>query len=369
MKYFITLLFIALFTIHCSIETLDTYTVEEIDGVKHIHNSAPVTNEGSRPSLEFVRQWGNPENDDENYLLFKPYGVHIENDITYIFDVGNYCLKLYDADGKFIKSLGQKGEGPEDILTSSMYFKGRNGLLYLAGIFTRKIKIWDVEGNYLRSMDITVYDYGFEVLQSGSIISTYTEKGSNGLLSIYDPSGKAVLDIGQREDFGDPLSNKRGNNVNLTLDNEENIIISYVMFNRIEKYDTEGNLLWRTDRPISFDTESLPETAVGTRYNFDGSSQTIQSRNLPYLAAGIASDSKNRLWVMSMRREYNREVMNLEGPEFDVIEFDVFDENGILLAKIPATSYIGRLDIFGDRLFISDYHKTHTVYEYRIVDK
>ncbi|MCH7783787.1 hypothetical protein IID62_12055, partial [candidate division KSB1 bacterium] len=62
----------------CSTEA--TYTVEIIDGVRTVHNIKPVYEGDSKISLEFVRQIGELDGDDENLQFFVPSVIDFDID-------------------------------------------------------------------------------------------------------------------------------------------------------------------------------------------------------------------------------------------------------------------------------------------------
>lgn len=55
-----------------------------------------------------VESGGNPSDNLRNGALFNPQGIAIDNDTgnVYVFDLGNYRVNQYDADGAFIRSFG-----------------------------------------------------------------------------------------------------------------------------------------------------------------------------------------------------------------------------------------------------------------------
>ncbi len=68
-----------LYSTSCSTQE-KTYTVEMIDGVKYIHNHAPVWGETSKVKLEFVRKYGDPNETDSNYLFYKPMDIAVDRE-------------------------------------------------------------------------------------------------------------------------------------------------------------------------------------------------------------------------------------------------------------------------------------------------
>ena len=84
---------------------------------------------------------------------------------------------------------------------------------------------------------------------------------------------------------------------------------------------------------------------------------------------GLQIDHKSRLWILSNNRQLTTEELGLDDAPPDLLNFEIYDTDGILLIRIPweqgtLTSY----RIFGDRIFFLDSKKEMAVFEYKIVD-
>ncbi|MCP4726933.1 MAG: 6-bladed beta-propeller, partial [bacterium] len=90
-----------------------TYTFEEIDGVRHIHNLSALWGDEPEVELEFVQKIGVLEGSDDNYLLFKPNDAVVDSrGNIYIAEGGNYRVQKFSEDGKYIRTIGTRGSGP-----------------------------------------------------------------------------------------------------------------------------------------------------------------------------------------------------------------------------------------------------------------
>ncbi|MCP4723609.1 MAG: hypothetical protein GY863_01160, partial [bacterium] len=91
-------LFAAIFLIYCNAEPeseskpepeSETFTIEIIDGVRHVHNLAPKWGDKPKVELEFVRKIGDMESDNENYMLFRPPDISMDSEGNiFILDAG-----------------------------------------------------------------------------------------------------------------------------------------------------------------------------------------------------------------------------------------------------------------------------------------
>ncbi|MFC1564789.1 hypothetical protein ACFL6G_07615, partial [candidate division KSB1 bacterium] len=142
------------------------------------------------------------------------------------------------------------------------------------------------------------------------------------------------------------------------LDKENNIYLAYANQNLIEKYSSAGKKLLSIDRKLSFDYKDDPDT------------NSIENLQFPKIVSnGIALDSKDRLWVLTTKKEH-RILDDVEDLlKTDTFKLEIYDSNeGILLGEIPLDHYGSNLYINNDSLYIIDTHFSMAVYEYKIID-
>ena len=77
--------------------------IENVDGVKVIHNDKAKWGKKPKVALEFVRQIGEFEAEDENYQFFRPEDIVKDKDGNiYINDSGNCRIQKFDSDGNYL---------------------------------------------------------------------------------------------------------------------------------------------------------------------------------------------------------------------------------------------------------------------------
>jgi hypothetical protein len=87
-------------------------------------------------------------------------------------------------------------------------------------------------------------------------------------------------------------------------------------------------------------------------------------------STSIAIDGKNRLWIRTNVRQIPaKDILKVKFNVPDLYCYEIYDENGILLQRIPWEYGSGRKLVYitGDRLFFVSSDDS-CVYEYRIVE-
>jgi len=162
-------------------------------------------------------------------------------------------------------------------------------------------------------------------------------------------------------DFQDRITNQ----MFITVDNDDNIIGTFYGKNEILKFSKNGRQLFQTDRPLNY---SIPDNPVMRSFTTP-SGNSVEMLVPTFVSFGIRIDSKSRIWVTTMRKQFD--IGNMASIDLATAQWDlhVLDSEGILLTKFSIDRSFFHFRIFGDRLFLIDTENTMSVYEYKIVEK
>ncbi|MFC1564932.1 NHL repeat-containing protein [candidate division KSB1 bacterium] len=360
-QYVPVLLMITLF--NCS-SNPDTYTVEIIDGVRHMHNFAPLWGDEPKIRLEFVQKIGVLEGDDENYQLYRPYDVEVdENGNIYIMDMGNHRVQIYSPDGKFLSTFGRRGKGPGEFTNAFGIHIGKNGNIYVADMSVG-VHIFDSDQKYIKTLKEGVSSFWARAISTGEIV---LDKAQDKIVTLVDRDNNVVREIGSRRIYADDMMTRIGNGAAFTTDINDNIYIVFFYQNRIDKYSPGGRLVMQIDRNLPF--------AETTEYKFrevtDSDGNKSKTLDVNSFSWSIEIDGKNRIWTCTMKRQRTDiEEADNKVETYD-LKFEIFDEKGIHLTDIVVDSLknLTKFGIINDRLFLIDPSKEMAVFEYRIVEK
>ena len=357
-----------LFLLSCGGGDRQTYTVEVIDGVRHVHNLAPLWGDGPKVKLEFVQKIGEFESDDENYLLYRPTDVACDGDGNiYILDRGNHRIQKFTSDGTCLMTIGREGQGPGEMAMPTTVRIAPGGRLMVTDQGNKRFQFYSFSGGDLGSVRMDGFSATSDILSTGEIVcntGSYTQEKEFSLLTVFQPdgsNGRSIVPGTPEEDFG-----KFGyyNNIQFCAGPSDNIVLGYVHREFVELYDSAGPLRWRADRPLNYDT---PETPDFREMNIGGEVVKISYRNR--VSGDVDFDHKGRFWVTTFRRQVNdKEFSAGLDSTTDIIDYHLFSPEGVLLYVMSPDWPMGLISICGDRFFYCDPEVEMAVYEYKIVD-
>ena len=363
-KYYLCVFFSFVLLFFCG--KLDqTYTIEFKDGVKNIHNHAPLWGDTLKVALEFVQKIGELDTEDENYQLYKPCDIvrdFYEN--LYVLDRGNYRIQKYDKNGKYIMTIGREGEGPGEfsnpvrlqIDSEEKLYVGDTGCIM---VFTNDGKeIKRIRLSTARSFHRTHAGYILTPTSRSKRVASENIAKDTRLICLYDSDGNFIKEFGELKDYNNREMTELGNEIELSIDINDNIYLTIEEQNRIEKYSPEGELIFRVDRPLNYKIGLDKEHSI-----------TLRNLFVPIfykVSEGIEVDHKNRIWVLT----YKKPGLGVRDEKaIDYLEFEIFKNEGILLGKLPIPKNFNEMRIFDDRLYLIDGIEKMAVYEYKIVEK
>ncbi len=385
------LLILLLSLLNCSGDT-DTFTVENVNGVKHIINSAPAWGKDPKIELEFMKKIGNLTGNDQNYQFFNPSDVSVDKEGNiYVLDGGNFRIQKFDPYGKYISTIGSKGQGPGEFRMPGSMVLDNNGRILVRDNF--RINVFNQSGKFEKAINSDSRPSKFMAMKSNRlaiapfIIPRKNAKEQSNLVRIISEDGKLFKEFGKRKLYSDMQMNIAGNSYAFATDSDDNIYVAFQMQNRIEKYSKEGRLLLEIGTLLDFtETEKME---VKPTVNSSGERTMVLMKNDFFF--GIQIDRSKRIWVSTLIRqatedelanrqlnvlhvnsdgkEENTVIQKSKDPAYNIYKLDIYAENGSLLGsvQIPELNDRTKFRIFGDRLFIIDKEETMAVYEYKIV--
>jgi len=364
--------------------------VETVNGARVVHNEKG-GHWGAKPQvrLELVRTIGGLGETDPNLAFSAPYDVVRDSaGNIYVLDVRDCRIQKIDAGGKFLKSIGRRGQGPGEFQSPFSMDIDDADNLFVFDARGLKIEVLSSDGKPLSTIKFETYGNHLirrlksrQFVKGGSLPLRDLMDGSKRLpklLSVVDRDGRTQKTFGEATDYKDALVNSTANSFYFDKDAQENICFSFWYQNRVEKYASDGTLLWRADRPLNYGTEVIDKGMVERSER----GITIQQPRMNMVSMGIACDGNGRIWVNTFNRQMSPEeqgmTLSVGGvtrttkqakiEKMDIYKLEIFGPDGILLGEIPLAHEAHGIRIFGDTLFIWDRANT-AVYQYRIMEQ
>lgn len=363
---------IAIVLLTCGEAEVRNYTEEVIDGVKYIHNLKP-TYETPRIGLEFVRTFGDLESEDENIQLYRPNDVGLDSKgNVYILDTGNFKIKKFSSEGKFIKSFGNKGQGPGEFQYPGLIKIDAQDNIYIMDSRKNELMIFDADLKYtgLIKNETTVqpfHIYNEDMILGNSnsfMISGKTE--IKPLFFTFDGEGNVIKEHGQTKKYADNIMNRIGNGIMVDVDKDDNVFVLFSARNRLEKYDKDMNLVLVVDRVLPYEESKKSIVNDGTA---SGNPFSIYYNEF---SMSLEIDHKGRLWSLVCVSQRSAADENKTAKELSVPRYqsEIFDSNGVLLQQSSFNELLpdSKYRIYGDRLFVIDTYKEMVIKEYKIVE-
>ena len=114
--------------------------------IPFIYSESPKYNTTEFITLEEIHKINVDE--FEEYYIYKVQYMEADDDLNlYVVDSYEQTMTVFDKDGKYIKTMGRKGQGPNDVERCNS-LSIHNNKIYIFESH-KGIKVWDINGNYI----------------------------------------------------------------------------------------------------------------------------------------------------------------------------------------------------------------------------
>ncbi|MEW6455785.1 MAG: NHL repeat-containing protein [Acidobacteriota bacterium] len=214
-KIIIFRLFVVLILLFISFSSCSRGKSGKWKGKVEYEGKIKVVNNPSEPvygelilELKEVLSIGNP--DEENYSFYRPRNFELdEKGNFYILDRGNFRIQVYNKNGKYIKTIGKKGQGPGEFERPFGMKLDKKGNIYVNDFTERGLLVFNKEGNYQKTIPINYFFTDFKLSDDGSIfciISQMIEKGRYLTFSKLNNEGKLDKEILKIPEFATTIT-------------------------------------------------------------------------------------------------------------------------------------------------------------------
>ncbi|MFC1729911.1 6-bladed beta-propeller [candidate division KSB1 bacterium] len=364
-------------------KTDSNYTSEIVDGVKYVTNHRSEWNNVPEIALELECKIGELETEDDNFILFRPNDVYVDRfDNIYVCDSRNFRVQKYSADGEYVLTIGEQGQGPGEFPGGgpSRIFVDTDTLI----VIEQRIYKFTLDGDFVYHAEKPAGWRDFEYLGNDKYVMAFgwgvrgnaryllglrpppgarisSSHESNNILALMNSGGKVVKEFGTYRELDDELVNYCSNTFHITVDDRGYIYLAFKSYDRIDKYDGSGRHLMTIYRPTV-----IPEKFE--RYMHDLGNIKLPNVRTNLFSLDIGVDSDGRIWVLNYTKISEENYVEEDERNDRYLEFNLFNDEGILLGNLPLNVHADAMRIFGNSVYIIDTQYEMCVYKYNIIE-
>jgi len=140
----------------------------------------------------------------------KPCGVAINGERLYVTDLKNHSVRVYDLKTRGLLFTAPRNTASEEgrLFSPTNLALDRDGRIYVSDTGGFTVKVYDAEGNFLRAIGERGLDAGRFALNKGVAVDregrVYVVDAATGLAQVFDAEGKLLMF------FGDPKAGGLG---------------------------------------------------------------------------------------------------------------------------------------------------------------
>lgn len=325
---FVLIIFIG---INCSQQKTEWQgAIEEADGVSVVKNpKEPIYGEDAFV-LEEELSIGEAEGREE-YMFQSIYTLAVsDNGDIYVLDYKAQHVKVFDQDGQYLRTIGRPGQGPGELfLPRSLIYTIQDELII--GNFSN-ISYFSPGGEYLRSIPLTKGNISsIDVDNIGNIFgySIVRDKGVYELKK-YDPELNELFSLGTSPLPSEDMQKTGKRNIFFTLlrwdiINGDQVVTGYPKEGYIIKvFDASGKLVRRIEKdytPIEITKEDFEERKEG--YSPELLKDVYAPKHFPPFWT-LRADDEGRIWVTTPKKTADGEKAF----------YDVFDAEGKYILEV-----------------------------------
>jgi hypothetical protein len=238
--------------------------VEVIDGVEYVHNPSEPFHPEQSVTFEEELTIGE-EGESKDVTLYRPRDILVdEMDNIYISDYQDGTIKVFDPDGNYIRSIGRKGEGPGEFQALSAMAFLPDGSLLAFDIRVRRTSLFDSKGEFVSSHKWRNSHFYLILTDQSGYVADENVYGEERKLFVtkYDLNGNKLESWGEFTPMGLKIQTRGEVTLSITVPYSPQSIFAgdparmrlYHCLNSkylIDVFDGTGKLVRKIDRPYN----------------------------------------------------------------------------------------------------------------------
>ena len=279
---------------------------------------------GGEGDYSFIRLWYLAVDDNEN---------------IYAMDEGAGHVKVYDKNGRFIRSIGRRGEGPGEFLYPNMIFITGEGQ-FVVEDFIRSLIYFSIDGTYQKTVPTSsLFPIGIDIFPEGRILALTNEPNNLGKkLGLYnDDLSFQNMIVHIPTPKPDPADMRIFQpKIDWAITPKGEIVLTYKEDYEIQIFDPSGKLtkmIFKRQKPVRITQEDI-NTSVA---RVPEGKKLVVPKNHPAVQA-VLVDDVSRIFVKTIISDEDQRYF-----------YDIFTKEGKYVAKVPLS---GKVQVIrNDRLY------------------
>ncbi len=336
---FFMAVFIAFFVLSNSLQAKEIKIKTE-NGIQVVYNpKKPAPPPGSPKSLILTEDLSIAENEVGDFIFSEIRTIEVDDEGNiYVADSKEVCVKVFDKNGKHIRTFGKKGQGPGEIqfFTRVHMFAGKEIMIYDMG--NNRLSFYSLDGEFLREISTGKYRFARAIPDSkGNIIGQVAIFRDKFVYEIkkFDPELNPIIEIATIEVSRNPrVLNLVNPVISVRLMNNDHIAWGNSQKYEIFIVNPEGKTIRKIIKdytPVKIteaDKEEMKKDAFGGRGIPPGYKLGFPKNYHPFYY--FICDDEDRIYVQTYEKDKKGDIY-----------FDVFDAQGryIIRFSIPEGEY------------------------------
>jgi len=197
----------------------------------------PEINQELKRSFSFP----NEKQIEQDIYIKNPYDLAIDKSgLVYVVDQAGHKIVVFDSAGKFVRNIGQNGQGPTDLFRP-ISIAVWNDQIVVSETGNLRIQFLDKSGKYIKSFR-TFRAYLSIVMDKDGLIYgvPLTLGGKSTIVDVLNQEGKLINSFGEKSKY---LRSSTMFKIQIFIDANEDIYIGRTIPGIIEKYTKKGQLI------------------------------------------------------------------------------------------------------------------------------
>lgn len=274
-------------------------------------------------------------------------GILHDRDFIYVLDRSDHAVRVYEKNGRFLKTIGRQGQGPGEFNAPSGFsILGDN--LYVADSANGRIQILTRAGDYLSSLKVPFRPSDVVALTDDVIAVSYLPSfrgEKENMICGYSSSGEKLWECLEPALTGDSIFDTMVNRFLVLPGGPGEFLAVFKSHSApLHRFAHDGRLIASPAPPRGFPIKELTLPLPGGSRKLAG-------------FCWAAAFSGGRLFVLSPDRTEEGDL----GPGFEVY---VFVPGGPLEAVIELPGHVVRISVDGNRVYAVDADRILRIFQF-----